>query len=214
MSGGKFITLEGGEGVGKSTQARLLLDRIKESGHAAIMTREPGGSELAEAVREFVLSGEAKEFGPFAEAVLFTIAREDHLEQTIRPALERGYWVVCDRFIDSTRAYQGTAGVPPGVIKALDRLIVHDTRPDLTIVLDLPPEEGLARAARRSGGNGHGDPQDPFESRELGYHLALRDAFLNIARNEPERVVVVDASRHEVEVAEDVWDAVAERLKP
>lgn len=211
---GKFITLEGGEGAGKSTQARLLADRLKAAGHQTLITREPGGSVLAEKIREFVLSGEADAFGPFAEAILFAVARDDHLDHAIRPALAKGQWVVCDRFSDSTLAYQGTAGVKPPVLKALERTVVEDTRPDLTIILDLPAEEGLARAGRRSVSNGHGAGADHFETKDLSYHAALRQAFLDIAREEPERCVVVDARHPESAVAEDVWESVMDRLRP
>lgn len=214
MSSGKFITLEGGEGTGKSTQARILLKRLQAAGHEAIMTREPGGSKLAEAIRTFVLSGQAKDFGPFAEAILFSVAREDHLESTIRPALAKGKWVVCDRFTDSTRAYQGTAGVKTSVLRALERVVVDGTRPDLTILLDMPVEESLKRAERRTVTNQHGQPRDHFELKEIGYHRALRQAFLAIAEEEPKRVVVIDADRPESQVAEAVWEAVVNRLHP
>lgn len=214
MSRGKFITLEGGEGAGKSTQARRLMQRLQDAGQKAIVTREPGGSKLAETIREFLLTGEAERFGPFAEAILFSIAREAHLESTIRPALTRGDWVVCDRFADSTRAYQGTAGVKPGALNALEQLVVAGTKPNLTIVLDLPAEAGLARAAKRSRGNGHGSPPDHFELRELSFHAALRRAFLDIAEGDPERCAVVDARLSETEVADKVWDLVVGRLRP
>lgn len=214
MPPGRFITLEGGEGAGKSTQARILAERLKAAGHDTLLTREPGGSPTAELIREFLLSGRAEAFGPMGEAVLFSVARDDHLTETIRPALERGTWVVCDRFADSTRAYQGTAGLKPEAVRALERLIVAGTRPDLTLILDLPVEEGLARASHRSGGNGEAEAGDAFERRSLGYHRALRDAFLDIALDEPERCVVIDAARPQDAVADDIWRVVQERLKP
>lgn len=214
MNRGKFITLEGGEGAGKSTQARFLAQRLEEAGHDTLVTREPGGSALAESIRDFVLSGEASDYGPFAEAILFSVAREDHLDQTIRPALARGAWVICDRFFDSTLAYQGAAGVKPEVLKALERVTVEDIRPDLTIILDIPAEEGLARADKRAASNGAAAALDRFEAQDMSYHIALRQAFLNIAREEPERCVVIDARRPEAGVAEDVWESVVDRLQP
>src|SRR5205085_2396239 len=153
-------------------------------------TREPGGSPGAEALRQLLLSGGAKPYGPFAETVLFFAARDDHLCETIRPALARGRWVLCDRFADSTRAYQGVLGnVAPDLIRTLERIVVADTRPDLTFILDLPAVEGLKRAKAR------GAAADRFESEELAFHERLRHAFLAIAAAEPHRCVVVDASR-------------------
>lgn len=213
MSSGKFITLEGGEGAGKSTQAQLLAQRLKEAGHETVVTREPGGSELAETIRDFVLSGGAADYGPFAEAILFSVAREDHLEQTIKPALERGDWVICDRFTDSTLAYQGAAGVKPEVLKALERAAVEGVRPDLTVILDIPAEEGLARAGKRSAGNGAAAP-DHFEGKDMSFHVTLRQTFLNIAREEPDRCVVIDARLPEAGVADDIWESVVDRLQP
>lgn len=214
MPTGRFITFEGGEGAGKSTQARLLAERLAAVGRDPLLTREPGGSQTAEAIREFLLSGQAEEFGAMGEAVLFAVAREDHLDETIRPALERGQWVICDRFADSTRAYQGTGGAKPDALQALERLTVGTTRPDLTVILDLPPEEGLARAGSRTGANGGTAVADAFEARSLEYHLALRQAFLAIAAEEPDRCVVIDATRPVEMVAEDVWRVVETRLLP
>jgi dTMP kinase len=211
--GGRFITFEGGEGAGKSTQIERLLRRLGESGVEAIATREPGGSPKAERIRQSVLAGAAKPFGPLAEAILFAAARLDHLEETIRPALARGAYVLCDRFTDSTRAYQGALGnVAPEVIRALERATLGDTRPDLTIILDLPAEVGLARAAerRRVGGQ----KADRFELEASSFHEKLREAFLRIARDEPVRCVVVDADRDVDLVAADIWRIVTERLRP
>ena len=147
---GKFITFEGGEGAGKTTQSAFLADRLRRAGVSVLQTREPGGTPRAEAIREVLLSGKAKKFGPLGEAVLFYAARESHLELAVRPALERGAWVICDRFSDSTRAYQGAAGgLPLYVIETIDRAVVGATQPDLTIIFDLPPELGLKRAAAR-----------------------------------------------------------------
>jgi dTMP kinase len=206
---GRLITFEGGEGAGKSTQVSILVERLRNAGRQAIATREPGGSPVAEDIRETLLSGKVKQFGPFAEALLFSIARADHIDTVIGDALTRGQWVVCDRFVDSTRAYQGaTGGVPAPVISALERLTLHGIMPNLTIVLDIPVEEGLARMARRRGA------PDRFESQDISQHERIRKAFLNIAEEEPGRCVVIDARKPEALVAEDVWEAVAERLSP
>ena len=207
---GRFVTFEGGEGAGKSTQVRRLAARLGEHGVKTVLTREPGGSPRAEEIRELILSGAASQLGPTTETVLFYAALADHLAFTIRPALSRGSWVICDRFSDSTRAYQGAAGgVDPQVIGALEKVVVGSTRPDLTIVLDLPVKEGLARAAARRGRE---ETVDRFEAEGIAFHEALRQAFLTIARDEPARCAVVDAARPEDEVAEAVWHVVAERL--
>lgn len=208
---GRFITLEGGEGAGKSTQARRLVAALSACGVAAIATREPGGSPRAEEIRAVLLSGAAERLSPVAETLLFAAARADHLDKTIRPALARGAWVVCDRFADSTRAYQGAmGGVPDDTLSAVERIAVGDTRPDLTLVLDLPAETGLARAAARRG---QGEV-DRFEQESLGFHQALRQAFLRIAAAEPARCAVVDACGSEDAVAAAIWAEVARRLRP
>lgn len=208
---GRFITFEGGEGSGKSTQAGILANRLSRAGRAVFSTREPGGSPAAEEIREALLSGQVKQYGPLAEAVMFAVARADHVDHAIKDSLQEGRWVVCDRFIDSTRAYQGvTAGVPRGVINALEELTVGGLSPNLTFILDIPAEEGLARAKKRADGA----ELDRFESQELVMHERVRRAFLDIAEEEPGRVVVIDASQPEAMVAEDVWEAVLHRLNP
>jgi dTMP kinase len=209
---GRFITFEGGEGAGKSTQIARLSRRLAERGIEAVATREPGGSPRAERIRERVLAGAAKPFGPLAEALLFSAARIDHLKETIRPALARGAFVLCDRFSDSTRAYQGVLGdIDPSLMRALEEATIGDTRPDLTFILDVPVETGLARAAeRRSAGQG----ADRFEREDRGFHERLRDAFLEIARREPGRCVVIDGNRDPDLVEADIWTAVTERLLP
>jgi dTMP kinase len=208
---GKFITLEGVEGAGKSTQARLLRDRLEASGHKVVLTREPGGSPRAEEIRDLLLSGRIKPFGALAEAALFYVARNSHLEITIRPALNKGQWVVCDRFSDSTRAYQGAGGdVPVGVLDALERAVVWPTRPDLTLILDLPAEIGLQRLQARADGM----PLDRFELEGLAFHENLRAEFLEIARSEPWRCAVINAARPPEIVAQDVWSLVTQRLQP
>jgi dTMP kinase len=211
VDSGRFITFEGGEGSGKSTQAGILANRLARAGRQVLATREPGGSPAAEEIREALLSGKVWQFGPFAEALLFSVARGDHVENAIGEALLDGKWVVCDRFLDSTRAYQGaTAGVPKSLINALERLTVGGLLPDITFVLDIPAEEGLQRAAERRGG---GTP-DRFESQELMLHERVRRAFLDIAEEEPDRCIVIDASQPEAMVAEDVWEVVLQRLSP
>ena len=210
---GHFITFEGGEGAGKSTQIERLRRRVEALGHPVLVTREPGGSPRAEQIREAILSGRAKAFGPAAEALLFYAARSDHLETLIRPALERGVNVLCDRFADSTRAYQGALGqVPPGILSSLDRVIVGETEPDLTIVLDVPAQVGLARARRRR--EEKGEVADRFESERESFHEALRQAFREIAGARPERCVLVDAGADPDAVEEAVWSAVKERVHP
>jgi dTMP kinase len=208
---GRFITFEGGEGSGKSTQVAALVKRLTTLGLGVMATREPGGSPGAEAVRHVLLSGAAKPLGAHAEAILFAAARDDHVSQAIRPALERGKWVVSDRFADSTRVYQGVlSNVDARIIARLERLTVGDTRPDLTFVLDVPAEIGLERAARRRG-NGAGDR---FEAEALDFHKKLREAYLELAAREPERCAVIDASAAPDAVADAVWAVVNARLRP
>jgi dTMP kinase len=207
---GRFITLEGGEGAGKSVQARWLEERLGALGLAVVRTREPGGSPGAEALREAILSGFGAEFSPAGQALLFAAARLDHLEKTILPALTNGAWVVSDRFADSTRAYQGAAeNLPPEFIASLERLVVGANQPDLTLILDLPPEVGLKRAAKRREG-----PADRFESEGLSFHQTLRRAFLDIAASEPDRCAIIDADRNIQEVAAAIWSIVENRLHP
>lgn len=204
---GRFITFEGGEGAGKSTQIRLLAERLEGRGVAVVVTREPGGTPTAEAIRAMLLSGQAKDLGPDGEAVLFAAARADHVERVIRPALRAGRWVLSDRFFDSTHVYQGTGdGADSATLAALDRIAVGRTRPDLTLILDVPVEIGLARAA------GRGAAPDRFESDTLALHEKRRRAFLAIAEAEPDRCVVIDASRDAAATASSVWDAVSVRL--
>jgi dTMP kinase len=208
----RFITFEGGEGAGKSTQIRRLAARLGEAGRPVVTTREPGGTPTAEAIRRVILSGFAARMGPEAEAMLFAAARADHVDQLIRPALAEGKWVLCDRFTDSTEVYQGaTGGVDGRLLKTLERVAVDETRPDLTIILDIPAEVGLARASARGRGQGGGDP-DRFEREALALHEARRRAYLDIAAREPDRCVVIDATASEDEVADAVWRAVSGRL--
>jgi dTMP kinase len=207
---GRFITLEGGEGAGKSTQARLLARKLEPLGVSVVVTREPGGSPGAEELREVILSGKAAPFGPAGEAILFSAARIDHVDRTIAPALARGQWVICDRFADSTRAYQGAAGnIDPALIASLERVAVGAVKPDLTLMLDIAPETGLGRAAARRR---PGEAIDRFEREGAGFHETLRQAFLAIARAEPERCAVIDANNPAEVVAEAIWICVRERL--
>jgi dTMP kinase len=213
MSGmrGKFITFEGGEGTGKSTQAAMLALRLEALGLGVQLTREPGGSPGAEIIRHVLLSGAAKPFGPEVEAMLFAAARDDHVRCTILPALEAGKWVICDRFIDSTRVYQGILGkVDDQVIKRLERVSIGDLAPDLTLILDVPVELGLERVKLRRG---EAVP-DRFEAENVEFHEKLREAFLTIAQSEPERCAVIDAGGAKEDVARQIWDAVNARLDP
>ena len=208
---GKFITFEGGEGTGKSTQAAMLALRLESLGLRVLLTREPGGSPGAEIIRHVLLSGAAKPFGPEAEAMLFAAARDDHIRCTILPALEAGQWVICDRFADSTRVYQGALGeVDQRLIKALERVSLGDVYPDLTLILDVPAALGLKRAARRRGG---ANP-DRFEAETIDFHDKLRQAYLALAAAEPERCVVVDTAAPKEKVARQVWKAVNSGLQP
>jgi len=207
---GRFITLEGGEGAGKSVQARRLAARLRGLGLGVVLTREPGGSPDAEALREVILSGAAARFGAEGEALLFSAARIDHIDKTIAPALRRGEWVVCDRFADSTRAYQGVAGrIDPDLIASLERVAVGAWRPHLTLILDLPAAAGLSRAAARRQPS---EAADRFEREGRVFHETLRQAFLDIARAEPERCAILDASAGEDQVAEAIWAVVRARF--
>jgi dTMP kinase len=206
---GKFISFEGGEGSGKSTQIKLLAQRLEAAKLRAILTREPGGSPGAEIIRHLVLSGMGKLLGPEAETLLFAAARDDHVRTVIEPALTQGTWVLCDRFSDSTRAYQGRLGkVPSGVLNAMQRVTIGDLKPDLTIILDVPVEIGLKRAAARRG---DGAP-DRFEAEDINFHQGLRDAYRQIAAEDPERCVLIDATATPDIVAAQVWTALRDHL--
>jgi dTMP kinase len=211
MTRGRFITFEGGEGAGKSTQVQNLATRLRKLGLGVVVSREPGGSAGAEAIRHVLLSGAAKPLGPHAEAILFAAARADHLRQTIRPALERGQWVISDRFVDSTRIYQGVLGnLDPRLISALEKVTIGDTMPDLTIILDVPVAQGLERVSKRRGEAA----ADRFEAEAFDFHKKLREAYLELADREPSRCVPVDASGDPQSVANAVWATVNVRLHP
>ena len=214
MAAGKFITFEGGEGSGKSTQATLLAERLRARGIEVVLTREPGGSPFAEALRTVILDPEMPAHSALSEALLFYAARADHLDKSIRPALNAGAWVICDRFSDSTRVYQGEAGGLPGdVLDALEEMVVAPTTPDLTFILDLPAELGLGRAqGRRLVAPSADTEPDAYEKRDLGFHWKLREAFAAIAKTEPQRCVLIDAAADEADVARAIWNAVERRL--
>jgi dTMP kinase len=208
---GKFITFEGGEGTGKSTQAAMLAIRLEALGLGVLLTREPGGSPGAEIIRHVLLSGAAKPLGPDAEAMLFAAAREDHVRCAIEPALAAGKWVVCDRFADSTRVYQGTLGaVDLRLIKGLERVSIGDLVPDLTLILDTPVEVTMERMALRRGDA----KADRFEAEGVQFHQKLREAFLAVAAAEPQRCVVIDTNAPRKAVAKLIWDTVQSRLDP
>lgn len=213
MALGKFITFEGGEGSGKSTQALRLADGLRRRGLEVVLTREPGGSPFAESVRALLLDPATPPHAPLSEALLFYAARADHVAEVIRPALRRGQWVICDRFSDSTRVYQGYAGqVDAAVLDALDRIVVKETVPDLTFIVDVPAATGLRRAHERRTAAAGGARADAYEGRELAFHEQLREGFLAIARREPLRCVVVNGDAPEASVAAAVWDAAEKRL--
>ncbi len=206
---GLFITFEGGEGAGKSTQIARLAAHLRASGDDVLVTREPGGSPGAEAVRHVILSGAAEPFGPAMEALLFAAARNDHVEQVIRQALKTGQMVLCDRYIDSSRVYQGVTGdLDPGLMRAIERAAINGLMPDLTIILDLPAEIGLQRANERRGTG----TADRFERETIDLHRKRRDAYLAIAIAEPERCKVIAADRPADEIAGEIA-ALVDRLK-
>ena len=207
MTQGRFITFEGGEGTGKSTQATRLVDWLRARDLEVVQTREPGGSTGAEDIRNIALNGDPGRWSPMTETLLMFAARSDHLEKTIRPALEAGRWVVCDRFADSSRAYQGVGGgAPAAFIEALDAAIVGRTQPDLTVIFDLPVSVGLERAF------GRGLFETRFESKGLDFHERLRAGFLDIAARNPERCVIIDAEGDQDTVEARIRAVVRARL--
>ncbi|MEL6298313.1 MAG: dTMP kinase [Pseudomonadota bacterium] len=209
MDARRFITFEGGEGAGKSTQVGLLRARLAELGHEVVVTREPGGAPFAERIRKALLTPSDSAPSALAEALAFYAARAEHLSATIRPALQRGAVVVCDRFNDSTRAYQGAAGgVAANVLDTLDRIVVGDTGPALTFILDLAPKVGLQRADDRRAA----DVADMFEGRELAFHERLREAYRALAEAEPDRCRLIAADRAPDAIADDIWALVSAHL--
>ncbi len=205
---GKFITLEGGEGVGKSTQARRLAEALRARGLDVVLTREPGGSPGAEAVRSLLLEGEGDRWSMPSEALLFAAARADHVARTIRPAIEAGQWVICDRFLDSSRAYQGVAGgLGDEAIQQLHQTGSMGFVPDRTLVLDLADEEAAARAHARDGGEA-----DRIGGREADFHAAVVSAFRTFAEQEPGRIRLIDASGTAEQVSERLVQAIQDLL--
>ena len=195
---GKFISFEGIDGCGKSTQAKILSDELTTYGKKVLLTREPGGSKGAEEIRNLLLTGETDRWSAETEILLFTAARRDHLERTILPALEIGSTVICDRFSDSTRVYQGvTRGDLRDVVDQLDKTMIP-RQPDVTVLVDLDPKIGLARALRRSGNEAR------FEDFGLEMQIKLREGFLTLANEFPKRFIIVDGNRNESEVARDI----------
>jgi dTMP kinase len=208
------VTFEGGEGTGKSTQIRLLADRLRRMGVDLLVTREPGGSPGAEAVRHVLLSGAAEEYGTRMEALLFAAARNDHVEEVIRPALKSGAVVLCDRFLDSSRVYQGITGnLEPAFVQNLERVAINGVMPDCTLILDLPAAEGLKRARARAEAEKQATEPDRFEKEELDTHEKRREAFLDIADQEPLRCRVIDASAAPEAIAEKIF-SIVEPLLP
>lgn len=206
MAQGRFITLEGGEGAGKSTLAAAFCTALRGRGLEVVQTREPGGAPGADAIRALLVQGDPDRWSATEEALLFAAARLNHLEHTIRPALQRGAWVVCDRYIDSTRAYQvGGGGLDARVLDQLNAIIAAET-PDLTLVLDLQPSAGLNRSRGADAG------EDRFESKNAGFHARVRDEFLAIARREPQRCVIIDAREPKEKVLAAALAAVEARL--
>jgi len=209
----RFITFEGGEGVGKSTQVKRLLDNLGKVAVEAVRTREPGGTPHAEAIRSFILQGRSESWGPGAEAVLFAAARLDHVNRLVAPNLAGGKWVVSDRFHDSTRAYQGlTGGVQDKLIEALEDLALDGHTPDLTLVLDMDPQAAFRRVAARALEDGLVLTGDRFEKEDIAWHTRLRDSFLAIAKNNPDRCVVISADQAEDALEAAIWAAVREHF--
>jgi dTMP kinase len=214
---GKFITFEGGEGSGKSTQAKLLAERLKQVGISSSITREPGGSPSAEDIRKLLVSGSVARWDPLTELLLHTAARREHLRNLIQPVLSRGVWLISDRFVDSTMAYQGYGlGLGRALVETLHKIIADDFMPDLTLVLDIPTETGVSRAKARSQALKAKNPdmktEDRYERMAGPFHRRLRRGFLDIAKHEPERCRVIDASGSIEEVAAKVWAAVTEKF--
>lgn len=207
MTAAPFITFEGGEGAGKTTQIQLLGDFLREAGKTVTTTREPGGSPGAESIRDLLLQGDHGGFDGITEVLLHYAARRDHLRSAVFPALERGEWVICDRFADSTAAYQGAGmGVDEAAISAIHAVSVGEFSPQLTLILDLPPEIGMERMKAR------GENPDRYERMDLDFHRHVRVGFLRIAATASDRCVVIDAARGVDEIAAEIASAVRLRL--
>ena len=203
---GRFITLEGGEGAGKSTQIQVIKDYLLSRGNDVVVTREPGGTSEGQEIRNLLVSGDKDKWSPLSETLLILADRAAHLERVIRPSLAEGKYVVCDRFFDSTKAYQGVAGgLGLDVIHNLQQAVLGTTFPDVTLLLDIDPEKGLRRAQERGG-------ELRFESKTLAYPRTLRNAFLDFAAQEPDRIFVIDADRDVEAVSADILAVLDERL--
>jgi len=208
MSKGFFITLEGGEGAGKSTQASRLAEHLVQQGYTVTKTREPGGSTSAEEIRDLLVNGSPDRWTPEAETLLNYAARDSHLNETIRPALANNHIVICDRFMDSTRAYQGAAGgADRELIKTLENIIIGQTMPDLTLVFDIDPVAGLARTGTRNQTG-----ENRFEQKPLAFHQTLRQTFLDLVTTEPDRCLLIDGRQNQDTVFEQIWTIVEPRL--
>ena len=204
-----FITLEGGEGAGKSTQIKLLAQAFEQASLKVLTTREPGGSKGAEAIRKLVVEGAADAWDPVTESLLFMTARYDHLGKLIKPALARNEWVLCDRFFDSTYIYQGIAkGVSTDWLKQLYTMLYGNLRPALTVLLDIDPKEGLKRAGARNSG-----AETRFENMDLGFHETLRQGFLSLAKTEPARISVISAKDAPHVIHERIIEEVNKRFQ-
>jgi dTMP kinase len=204
---GRFITLEGGEGTGKSTQSKRLVKALEARGVACVATREPGGSPGAEDIRKLIVTGEPGRWDALTEMLLLFAARADHVAHTIQPAIEDGKFVICDRFTDSTYAYQGVGrGTPRETIRRIESVVLEDFKPDLTLILDLPVETSLLRALAR------GSDESRYEKFDISFHEKLRQAFLDIARRATDRCVIIDATGSEDEIAEVILEKVCSRF--
>lgn len=207
---GLFITLEGGEGGGKSTQGKILRERLEKAGHAIVMTREPGGTPEAEKIRTLIVDRAGGNWSPIAETLLLFAARQMHVQDLIEPALAAGKIVLCDRFTDSTRAYQGYAGgLSLDQIEEIKKVSIGTIEPDLTLILDIPADIGLTRSTRRLAKTGA--TEDRFEGKELAFHEKLRAGYLDIAKNNP-RCAIINATQDIDTVAEAIWSTVSKHL--
>lgn len=205
-----FITFEGGEGVGKSTQIRVFREFLEKSGLQVVMTREPGGCDNALALRKMLVEGDADRWDGLSETLLYSAARNEHLREVIRPELKNGRWIICDRFADSTHVYQGEGrGMPYDVLEYVSNIVVKDTWPDLTFVLDMPTEDGLYRARGRQ----ENMFENRFETIEDSFHERVRQGFLKIAKKNPQRCRVIDANGTIEEVHERVKNALFQFLQ-
>lgn len=206
---GRFITFEGGEGSGKTTQLKRLVEALKERGIDCVLTREPGGSPGAEEIRALVLKGDPGRWEPLAEALLFYAARADHTERLIKPALDAGQWVICDRYSDSSYAYQGGGrGLNRETVRRIEAIAIGDFKPDLTLIFDIPVEVGLKRSLARQG-----NTETRFEEMDIAIHEKMRKTYLDIAKRNTDRCVVLNADRSIDEVNADVWDVVKKRFR-